>query len=503
MTITITVGAPSITGAPVLTALNTAFGGASFPLRLKVTKHVEIALVFNEIDGLYLTAGIGSEATVIFETLDSLLHLASSIEQISEVNQAEILLTFSDDVVAIIGAVTDKSIGNFTIKKYSTLLDVDINSESFSQVGSMLFGKFSSIDNPFSFSGMGTTSVPGASDFIYATPVNSYGFTVTANAGVTDLSVAIQGATNQELSDWVTLGVVSLSAPGSGSLNSQLFYHGYRVLVISVVGGSCGVSMGEVRNAANSVTNPIYTGIPVSGSQIISQSAVPIILPSTFTMGDNGALSGMVASNFTTYSDGAWIVLGANALFSGSLAGTYWSIWSTANACTVYQETLPVGVAPYIVVSPTYWLGRTGLGVITPAVNQFYPIVSIPVAAGIMGINGALKVNSINSMTNGTLGINGFFGVAGGGGTQFSGGSNAALPFAGTEHNIRNRGLMNRNLSVSTNSNLVDEGAFTGGLPTYMQIDTSQTQYVNLGFYITNATHSAVLEAFSVEVKPA
>lgn len=91
-------GAPSLTGKDANDLVAAVFKGAAFPLMLVVTNLVARSLSFPEIAGLHLKPCThGDEATVTVEipNYDALQRLASSIEQVAELNGSAAILELS------------------------------------------------------------------------------------------------------------------------------------------------------------------------------------------------------------------------------------------------------------------------------------------------------------------------------------------------------------------------------------------------------------------------
>lgn len=89
-------GAPSLTGKDANDLVAVAFKGAAFPLQLEFGNLVAHPLSFPEINGLYLkpcTHGGGSTVVVTVDNYDALQRLASSIEQVAELNHHGAMLS--------------------------------------------------------------------------------------------------------------------------------------------------------------------------------------------------------------------------------------------------------------------------------------------------------------------------------------------------------------------------------------------------------------------------
>src|ERR1700693_852831 len=84
----------------------------------------------------------------------------------------------------------------------------------------------------------------------------------------------------------------------------------------------------------------------------VIQNAIPMILPSSGTIGNNGALSALTALP-TIYAN-AYLYFPAGAIVAGSLAGLYYCIMSSTTAGTIYNNTYDttLGVMPTIPANP-------------------------------------------------------------------------------------------------------------------------------------------------------
>lgn len=173
---------------------------------------------------------------------------------------------------------------------------------------------------------------------------------------------------------------------------------------------------------------------------------------------------------------------------------------SSGSAGTVYNITLPVGVAPYIPTAAQIAAAAivaTGAGVTNPPlVDRF---ISIAVPAGLLGVNGALRITA-NYSGNG---VGGPSAAVGYGAAGISEQHNIAIAVnSGVSYQVifRNRGVANSQVTTSVTT---QEGqGLLGANFQYTSIDSSQQQYVNLASYIGSNTGGAQLESYTIEVLP-
>lgn len=94
MTRQVVLGAPSLTQKDANEQVQKEFAKAKYPLPVLVINHMPRAVVFPEVEGLYLThcadtEGGGHRKEVTINNEDQLQRLASSIEQVAELNGYE------------------------------------------------------------------------------------------------------------------------------------------------------------------------------------------------------------------------------------------------------------------------------------------------------------------------------------------------------------------------------------------------------------------------------
>lgn len=102
MTIKVELGAPSLTGKDANTLVADAFAKAKYPLKVVIVNCMPRDVVFPEVDGLFLrhcANQAGCVATVEIKDHAQFQRLASSIEQIAELNAYALALTIEDFAV--------------------------------------------------------------------------------------------------------------------------------------------------------------------------------------------------------------------------------------------------------------------------------------------------------------------------------------------------------------------------------------------------------------------
>lgn len=116
------------------------------------------------------------------------------------------------------------------------------------------------------------------------------------------------------------------------------------------------------------------------------EQRVPLIMGSSGTFGNNGALTLTTALD-TTFSN-AYLYFAANVICSGSAAGWHWAVMSSTTVGTVYQDVYTSGV-PAVVSSPTAY-SCTGPGAYTQTTSEIQAL-TYTITGGSMGSTGVLK----------------------------------------------------------------------------------------------------------------
>jgi len=261
------------------------------------------------------------------------------------------------------------------------------------------------------------------------------------------------------------------------------------------VGAQTGTGSTFVMQTSPSITSPTitggsHTGGTLSGTsttfdQYLYSSAVPIGIPSSGSIGNNGALTGVTAFQ-TTYSNGIYLYFPANAISSGSAAGLYWTVMSSTTAGTIYNNTYTGGI-PAVVGSPTAFV-TTGPGAYTQTITANITLASVSLVAGTMGINSRIRSTAAFSCTNNANSKSGSTLLA----STAVGGT---IPYAssaggGTIREIQNRGSLTSNFTIISNA----LSSNNSGTPTYTSVNTGNTQTLSIVAQISTATDYMVLE---------
>lgn len=99
MTRTVELGAPSLTGKDANDLVAEVFADAKYPLKVLVVNRMPRNVSFPEIDGLFLRNVANpkeSQKVVTIPNADAFQRLASSVEQVAELNKYQVALVISE-----------------------------------------------------------------------------------------------------------------------------------------------------------------------------------------------------------------------------------------------------------------------------------------------------------------------------------------------------------------------------------------------------------------------
>lgn len=253
---------------------------------------------------------------------------------------------------------------------------------------------------------------------------------------------------------------------------------------------------GTYYDTFGNVVTPPLGSVPPSGMLGVSpsffKSGIPIISCSTGSMANNGALTAITALP-TTYSGGAWVNLPAGAIAAGVPAAqtSYWAVFTTSQAATIYNNiqpatgfpTPPTTLTPFVTTGPGVFAGITAATV----------LLTVPLPGGSMGANGELRVTLAGNYTNSS------------GTKAFTVKLGATAYLSNTPTTTTN---MYSNLLISnSNAQTINKGFWAdinvGSTSTiYGAIDTSTAQNITFNITDNTATDNFVLDSVLIELIP-
>lgn len=146
----------------------------------------------------------------------------------------------------------------------------------------------------------------------------------------------------------------------------------------------------DVSNVALAGSSWVTDGTlwrPVNGHVTLAITAIPMILPSSGSIANNGALTLTTALD-KTYT-ACYLYFPANAIAAGVAAGFYYVVMSSTTVGVIYNNLYSSGL-PAIPSSPTAFATTGPLAYVQTTAADI-TCLSIAVIGGIMGINGGLR----------------------------------------------------------------------------------------------------------------
>lgn len=129
-------------------------------------------------------------------------------------------------------------------------------------------------------------------------------------------------------------------------------------------------------------------------SGVLAQTAIPVILQSSGTIGNNGALSAITALP-TTYAS-CYLYFPVDKIAAGVAAGLYYCVMSSTTAGTIYNNKYDptLGLMPTIPASPTAFV-TTGPGAYVQTTGADITLLGCKIPGGAMGNNGSLRLMNV------------------------------------------------------------------------------------------------------------
>ena len=226
----------------------------------------------------------------------------------------------------------------------------------------------------------------------------------------------------------------------------------------------------------------------------ISQSGIPVILPTNGTIATNGTVTLGAAINLSSFPQPAWVYFPAGAVVGG-VAGLYYAIFSTSTVAVVYTN-YQNPANPCTPFTPTTALViATGSNAGYTTLTSESTLVNITLPGNLMGANGKLTVEKTVSVNNNAGVKTDKTQLAA---TAFGGSIALASGVGGQiERSITNRGDVARQVHVPGTA----LGFPSAGTATYTALNTGADAALILTATVaTPATDSYILEAYSIWV---
>ena len=242
------------------------------------------------------------------------------------------------------------------------------------------------------------------------------------------------------------------------------------------------------QSAALDFDSPLGINLPLA--QVLSQSAIPVILAPNGTVATNGTIT--LGTALPVVYANAWVRLPAGAVVGGA-AGLYYATFSstTVGIITTSFADPANAFVPYIPAITVVAVGSNAAYTQTTAAD--ITLANITVPGGLMGANGALRFQTYGTQNNTanakTLSVK-FVGVTLVGSSGISNGS------VSIDGRTKNR-------SASSQISHEVRGAIAGLTPIYSTINTSVDQSFTVTAQIVTATDYMALDDFTLEVLPA
>ncbi len=217
----------------------------------------------------------------------------------------------------------------------------------------------------------------------------------------------------------------------------------------------------------------------LSVARLLFKSAILFLVAPNGSFGNNGALT--LGTSLDASIIQGYFYFPANAIYSGSAAGLYWTVMSTATAGVVYNNTYSSG-QPIVPVSPTAF-SCTGPGSYTQTTGSPITLQSFTIPGNSITKDGGFTIQ-VGYAQNATSNNKTF---------QFYYGGQAIYSNLGTTAVFRyiQRQLLNRGaLNAQFTENAVDAmgpGA-SSNVPQALSINTAQAQTAYVAVQLSTAT---------------
>jgi hypothetical protein len=161
---------------------------------------------------------------------------------------------------------------------------------------------------------------------------------------------------------------------------------------------NAGPSNTQTQNITAALTNPAVAG-QIGSPSTVYQIGTQVGMANSGTMGANGAITFGTATGVTALGTGFYY-FPAGAVYSGSLAGFYYTRMSSTTAGIVYNNIYSgVGAPVTPAASQLVLVQDAGPGAYT-GVTTATTVMTLPVPGNIMGPNGCLQLDLMYDYNN-------------------------------------------------------------------------------------------------------
>lgn len=137
-------------------------------------------------------------------------------------------------------------------------------------------------------------------------------------------------------------------------------------------------------------------GVPVPVPYAVLQSGIGIGIPSSGTIGANGALT-LTTALPVTYTQGLYLYYPANSIGAGVAAGLYWTVMSSTTVGTIFNN-VHAGNKPVAPAAPTAFSGTVG-GIYVQDLTEI-TLQNINITGGSLGVDGQIRMTVVGSASN-------------------------------------------------------------------------------------------------------
>lgn len=220
---------------------------------------------------------------------------------------------------------------------------------------------------------------------------------------------------------------------------------------------------------------------------ILAQSVIPMILPSSGTMGANGSLTGLTALPCSVFPQACFMYFPAGKVFSGSPAGMYYASILTTTTAQVYNNMYTSGRPQDAIPAVPTPVVDAGPGAYTQTTGSLITVLQYTIPAGSMGVNGSVLCDvqtQQSSSANGKL-LQANFGAL-----QSTVGSALSSVYGNTfRHRITNVGVPNKQIALAglgaSAASIILQGAENTASDVTLQIQLQHTTSSAENFVVT------------------